>query len=150
MGNAGDTGFPVIGLVVVAHGRLAPELVATAEQIVGALEQITTCSVEPGLGPDALREQIREAVKRVDTGDGVLVMADLFGGSPCTQSMALCNQPKLEVLTGVNLPMLLKASSLRNTESSVNVLAVTLVAHAQRNITLASAMLRDATRAAAH
>src|SRR3954470_10203326 len=74
----------MIGLVVAAHGRLAQELVDTGAQIVGPLPQVTACSVPPSSGADELREMLREAITRVDTGDGVLVLADLFGGSPCT------------------------------------------------------------------
>jgi PTS system mannose-specific IIA component len=145
-----DTGLLVIGIVVVTHGRLAQEMVSTAEQIVGPLAQVTACSVEPGTSAEVLRERISEAIARVDQNDGVLVMADLFGGSPCTQSMALCQKANLEVLSGVNLPMLIKASSLRLEGHAVNALAQALVQYGQRNITLASAMLRDALRASAH
>ncbi|MBK7857159.1 MAG: PTS sugar transporter subunit IIA [Archangiaceae bacterium] len=140
----------MIGLVVATHGRLGHELLATTEQIVGPLACVTACSVEPGASADELRDRIREAVARVDQGDGVLVLADLAGGSPCTQSMALCSKQNLEVVSGVNLPMVIKASSLRNEGHSVNALAQALVQYGQRNITLASALLRDALRAQAH
>jgi mannose PTS system EIIA component len=140
----------MIGLVVATHGRLAQELLATAEQIIGPLPQTTSCSVEPGTGADELQKRLHEAIGRVDQGDGVLVLADLFGGSPCTQSMALCQKANLEVVSGVNLPMVIKASSLRHEGHSVNALAQALVQYGQRNITLASALLRDALRAAAH
>ena len=86
----------------------------------------------------------------MDTGDGVLVLADLFGGSPCQQSVALCQQKNLEVITGFNLPMLIKAGTLRNEGHSVSQLAQALVQYGQRNITLASALMRDAMRASAH
>jgi mannose PTS system EIIA component len=140
----------MIGVVVAAHGRLAQELVTTGEQIVGPLSQVTACSVEPGAGADELKDRLGEAIRRVDQGDGVLVLADLFGGSPCTQSLALCAKSNLEVVTGVNLPMLIKASSLRLEGHSVNDLAQALVQYGQRNITLASALAREALRAATH
>lgn len=145
-----DTGSLVIGIVVATHGHLAQEMLSTAEQIVGQLQQVTACSVEPGASADDLRDRISEAIRRVDQGDGVLVMADLFGGSPCTQSVALCQKANLEVVTGVNLPMVIKASSLRLEGHTVNALAQALVQYGQRNITLASALLRDALRASAH
>ena len=125
-------------------------MLATAEQIIGPLAQFTSCSVEAGSSADELRDRILEAVRRVDHGDGVLVLADLFGGSPCTQSMALCNKANLEVITGVNLPMVIKASSLRQEGHSVNALAQALVQYGQRNITHASALVRDVLRAQAH
>ncbi len=80
----------------------------------------------------------------------MVVLTDLFGGSPCTQSVALCNKANLEVLTGVNLPMLIKASTLRAEGHSATELAQLLVQYGQRNITLASTLMRDAMRAAAH
>ena len=133
----------MVGLVIAAHGHLAAELVSTAEQIVGHLSGVMTCSVEPGASPDEIRTSIKLAVKSVDDGAGVLVMADLLGGSPCTQSMSLCGKAMLEVVTGVNLPMLIKANSMRREGMSVKALAEALVAYGQRNIALASAMLRD-------
>ena len=137
----------MIGIVVATHGRLGHELLATAEQIVGPLQQVTPCSVEPGCSADELRDRLREAIARVDQGDGVIVLADLAGGSPCTQSMALCKKANLEVISGVNLPIVIKASSLRLEGLAVNALAVALVEYGQRNITLASALLRDALTA---
>ena len=71
----------MVGLVVASHGRLADELVHTAEQIVGTLPAVATCSIEPGTSVEDLRAQMRQAIARVDEGEGVIVMADLFGGS---------------------------------------------------------------------
>ena len=146
----GDTGSFVIGIVVATHGRLAQELLSTAEQIIGTINQVTACTVAPGSSADSLRETLHEAITRVDQGDGVLVLADLFGGSPCQQSIALCNKSNLEVVTGVNLPMVIKASSLRGEGHAVAALAQQLVQYGQRNITHASALVRDALRAQAH
>lgn len=140
----------MIGVVVATHGRLAQEMLATAEQIIGPLTQVIGCTVEPGASGDMLRERIREAVRQVDTGEGTLVLADLFGGSPCQQSVALCNTANLEVVTGVNLPMVIKASSLRAEGHSLAALAQALVQYGQRNITHASALVRDAARERAH
>lgn len=135
----------MVGLVVATHGRLADELVATAEQIVGKLESVATCSIEPGASCEDLREKLRAAVSQVDQGDGVLVLADLFGGTPCKESLMLCREAKLEVLAGVNLPILLKASTLRHDRSmSLEQMGEQLTSYGQRNITLASALLRDA------
>jgi PTS system mannose-specific IIA component len=134
----------MVGLVVASHGRLADELVATAEQIVGTLPAIATCSIEPGASPEAIREQLHTAVDSVDSGEGVIVLADLFGGTPCKESLMLCADRALEVVAGVNLPMLLKASSLREEVLPLPELAQALATHAQRNITCASALLRNA------
>lgn len=131
----------MVGLVVAAHGRLADELVATASQIVGPLKKIATLSVDPSASPDEIRASMKSAVTSVDDGDGVLVFADLIGGSPCTQSLSLCKQARIEVVTGVNLPMLLKADSLR-AELPLNELAHTLATYGQKNICCASDLLR--------
>jgi PTS system mannose-specific IIA component len=133
----------MVGLVIAAHGHLAEELVATAEQIVGKLVLTTTCSIEPGTAPEAIREQMRRAVAAVDAGDGVLVLADLFGGTPCNQGLTLTRERPLEVLTGVNLPMVLKANSLRVESLSLPELASALTRYGQKNITCASALLRE-------
>lgn len=133
----------MIGIVIAAHGHLAQELASTAVQIVGELPHVSTCSVEPGLSVEGLRARISEAVKSVDGGDGVLVLADLLGGSPCTQSLMLCRDKKVEVLTGVNLPMLLKANSLRLALPQLHELATALTQYGQRNITLASDVVRS-------
>jgi mannose PTS system EIIA component len=137
----------MIGLVVAAHGRLAEELVATAEQIVGPIAGVKTVGIEPGSTPDAIRQKMREAVHDLDAGEGVLVLADLFGGTPCKESLMLVNKEHLEVLAGVNLPMLLKAASLRKENLPLPELARTLAAYTQKNITCASELLRTASAA---
>ena len=133
----------MVGLVIAAHGHLAEELVATAEQIVGTLTLTATCSIEPGASPEVIREQMRRAVSAVDTGDRVLVLADLFGGTPCNQGLTLTREHRLEVLTGVNLPMVLKANSLRAEALTLPELATALTRYGQKNITCASALLRE-------
>lgn len=137
----------MVGLVVASHGRLADELVATARQIVGELDNVATLSVEPCSSPEEIRARVKEAVRSVDRGQGVLVFADLIGGSPCTQSLSLCQQARIEVVTGVNLPMLLKANSLRG-ELDLRDLAHQLTHYGQKNITCASDLLRARSSAA--
>lgn len=137
----------MVGLVVASHGRLADELVATARQIVGEVPHVATLSVEPGCSPEDIRARVKEAVRSVDDGDGVLVFADLIGGTPCTQTLSLCNQARLEVVTGVNLPMLLKANSLRH-QLPLRDLATQLAEYGQKNIACASELLRARAPAA--
>jgi mannose PTS system EIIA component len=131
----------MIGLVIASHGQLGAELVSTAKQIVGELPQVASCSVDPGTAPDELKLKLREAMHSVDQGQGVIVFADLIGGSPCNQSLSLCQQARIEVITGVNLPMLLKANTLRQT-TELHELALQLTQYGQRNITCATEMLR--------
>ena len=136
----------MVGLVVATHGRLAEEMVLTAEQIVGKLPSVATCSITPGTSPEDVRAQMRKAVTGVDEGEGVIVLADLFGGTPCKESLMMCQSGRnVEVLAGVNLPMLLKANSLRAEAMPLPDLAAALAAYGQRNITCASALLRDMT-----
>lgn len=134
----------MVGLVVATHGRLADELVATAEQIVGKLSAVATVSIEPGAAPEAIRTKMRNVVHALDSGEGVIVLADLFGGTPCKESLMLCGREHLEVLAGVNLPMLLKASSLRSEQMDLHDMATTLATYGQKNITCASDLLRAA------
>ncbi len=107
----------MVGIVIAAHGHLASELIATAELIIGEFTSVTSCNLSPALSPQAIEDELQQAIARVDQGEGVLVLADLMGGTPCTRSMALCRKAQLEVVTGVNLPMVLKAHSLRQTRS---------------------------------
>ncbi len=79
----------MVGLVVATHGRLADELVSTAEQIVGKLESAATCSIDPGMSPEEIQNCISRAISSVDSGQGVIVFADLFGGTPCNLSLTL-------------------------------------------------------------
>jgi PTS system mannose-specific IIA component len=116
----------MIGIVIAGHGHLASELIATAELIVGPLPAVLSCNISPSLSPREMEEQLRLAILEVDQGQGVLVLADLIGGTPCTRSMALCRKAHLEVVTGVNLPMVLKAHSLR-TSRPLRELAAALV-----------------------
>lgn len=137
----------MVGLVVASHGRLADELVATARQIVGDVPCVATLSVEPGCSPEDIRARVKDAVKSVDQGDGVLVFADLIGGTPCTQSLSLCQSARIEVVTGVNLPMLLKANSLRD-QVPLRDLAHQLAVYGQKNIACASELMRARAPAA--
>lgn len=134
----------MIGIVVATHGRLAEALVTTAQEIVGPLAQVTTAAVEPGASPADIRKWIAEAVDKVESPEGVLVLADLLGGSPCNESLSLCKDHRVEVLTGVNLPMLIKANSMRLSAPSLTELATALALYAQKNITCASSLFRPA------
>jgi PTS system mannose-specific IIA component len=140
----------MVGLVIATHGRLAEELVSTAEGIIGRIAAVAASHVEPSASAEEIHDHILEAVKKVDQGDGVLILADLLGGSPCAQSLPLCAQRQVEVVTGVNLPMLLKANSLRLTVQSLTQLANDLAQYGQKNITRASAVVRDAQSSPAH
>ena len=103
----------MIGMVLVTHGGLARELVAALEHVVGQQGQIESVMIGPDDDMERRRHDIIEAVKRVDTGDGVAILTDMFGGTPSNLSISVMNRPKVEVLAGINLPMLVKLAKVR-------------------------------------
>ncbi|RMF73738.1 MAG: PTS sugar transporter subunit IIA [Alphaproteobacteria bacterium] len=103
----------MIGLVLVSHGRLAQELLAAMEHVVGPQEQVRVVSIGPDDDMEQRRQEILEAVEAVDEGDGVIVLTDMFGGTPSNLAISLLGRPRLEVIAGINLPMLIKLASTR-------------------------------------
>jgi mannose PTS system EIIA component len=103
----------MIGIVLVTHGRLAVEFRAALEHVVGPQDQIESVTIGPDDDVERRRRDIIEAVKQVDTGDGVVILTDMFGGTPSNLSISVMNQPRVEVLAGINLPMLVKLAKVR-------------------------------------
>ena len=101
----------MIGVVVVTHGQLATELVNAAEAIVGDMPAFAAVSIGWHEDTEDARHEIEQAVVRVDRGSGVLILTDMFGGTPSNLAMTFLVQGKLEVITGVNLPMLIKLAN---------------------------------------
>ncbi len=135
----------MVGLVVATHGRLGEELVRTAEGIVGPLVQARPLSISAASSMEAAREELRAAIRAVDDGDGVLVLTDMLGGTPANLALTFLDE-KIEVLTGVNLPMLLKLASCRSENSALAATAQMVTGYGQKNITLASELLRTRAR----
>ena len=108
----------MIGVVVVTHGQLATELVNAAEMIVGDLPRFTAVSIGWHDDVNDAREDIEQAIARVrgDSGDGVLLLTDMFGGTPSNIGMTFLEKDRVEVITGVNLPMVIKLAGLRETK----------------------------------
>ena len=131
----------MIGIVVVTHGQLATELLHAAETIVGELPRFAAVSI--GWHEDAsdAREEIAQAVARVQQGDGVLVLTDMFGGTPSNLAMSFLGGDHVEVVTGVNLPMLIKLAGLRTQASLVDA-AREIREHGRNAIWVASDLLR--------
>jgi len=111
----------VIGVVVVTHGQLATELLNAAEAIVGDLPRFAAVSIGWHDDMDDAREEIRQAIARLQDEGGVLLLTDMFGGTPTNLGLSFVEPDRVEVVTGVNLPMLIKLTSLR---SSQDLLAV--------------------------
>ena len=130
----------MVGLLVITHQRLAEEFIATAELIVGKIENCVGLSLNPHLPVDDLRKQIDEAMDRVNDGDGVIVLTDMFGGTPSNLSLSFLNQEGIEVVTGVNLPMILRLAQSRQ-DHKVDELARVIKDYGRRSISLASEIL---------
>jgi len=103
----------MIGMVLVTHGKLAIEFLAALEHVVGRQNQIETVTIGPEDDMDARRMEIIEAVQGVDTGDGVVILTDMFGGTPSNLAISVMGTGRTEVVAGINLPMLIKLASVR-------------------------------------
>ena len=105
----------MIGGLIVTHGRLAYELLHAAETIEGAIEGVEAVPLEWNEPVEVSREKIREALGRSDGGGGVIIFTDMFGGTPSNISLSFLEKHRVEIVTGVNLPMIIKFASLKNT-----------------------------------
>lgn len=133
----------MIGIVIVTHGRLAAEFIAALEHVVGPQRDIAAICIGPDDDMEQRRQDILQAVKAVDTGDGVVLLTDMFGGTPSNLAISVMDRPKIEVIAGINLPMLIKLASLRSTETLAD--AVRGAQEAGRKyINVASQLLADA------
>jgi PTS system mannose-specific IIA component len=131
----------MVGIVIVTHLRLGEELLAVAELIVGKLKQFEAVSINPTEEVEEMREKISAAIRKVDGGKGVLILTDMFGGTPSNISLSFLEEWKIEVITGVNLPMLLKLSTYEGEEDLAE-LAEFIKTYGQKNINLASEILK--------
>jgi PTS system mannose-specific IIA component len=113
----------MIGLVLVTHGRLAAELIATLEHIVGPQSAVKAVCIGPDDDMEQRRREILERVAEVDAGDGVVLLTDMFGGTPSNLAISIMDKAKVEVIAGVNLPMLIKLAKVRANESLTQAVA---------------------------
>jgi PTS system mannose-specific IIA component len=107
----------MIGLVLVTHGRLAEEFVAAMEHVVGPQRQVQAISIGPEDDMEQRRKDILDAVASVDSGKGVVLLTDMFGGTPSNLAISIMDKAKVEVIAGINLPMLIKLASVRISSS---------------------------------
>ena len=130
----------MIGLILVTHGRLAEEFVHAMEHVVGRQEAVATVCIGPNDDMEARRDEIADALRAVDSGAGVIILTDLFGGTPSNLAISLMEAGKSEVIAGINLPMLIRLAKAR---SSMDLKSATVAAReAGRNyITIASEFL---------
>jgi PTS system mannose-specific IIA component len=130
----------MVGVLIITHGNLGNELINATELIRGDLKNILAISVDAGKGVENLTKEIASAIKKVDSGKGVLILTDLFGGTPSNISLSFLKEQKVEVVTGVNLPMMLKMSE-RGEEKNLGEFAAHIRDYGKKNIYLASEIL---------
>lgn len=132
----------MIGMVLVTHGRLAAEFIAALEHVVGKQERVAAVCIGPDDDMEQRRRDILDSIAAVDGGKGVVLLTDMFGGTPSNLAISVLDRANVEVIAGVNLPMLIKLASLRGEETLAN--AVSAAQEAGRKyINVASQLLAD-------
>jgi PTS system mannose-specific IIA component len=136
-----DDGGPMIGIMVIAHFNLAQEMAAAVELIVGKQQQFEAVGIFPDEDIEKIRGKIIQALKMTDSGDGVLILTDMFGGTPSNISLSFLEDGRIELVSGVNLPMLIKLTSCREGKT-LDELARFITEYGQKNIYLAQDVLK--------
>ncbi len=132
----------MVGVIIVTHCRLGEELIAAAQLVIGEeLKQFQSVSILPQEGSEEIREKIIAAIRKVEGGEGILILTDMYGGTPSNISLSFLEEKKIEVITGVNLPMLLKLATYPN-NMDLESLAAFITDYGQKNINLASEVLK--------
>jgi PTS system mannose-specific IIA component len=136
----------MIGIVIVTHSGLGDALIEAAESILEIpLEATTAVSVDLKHSAEKLRKKIGDGMKAVDEGDGVIILTDMFGGTPSNLSLSFLEEGRIDVLTGVNLPVLIRAAKMRK-DSNLSELAQSVEAYGKKSISLASGVLKGNKR----
>ncbi len=130
----------MIGMVLVTHGHLATEFRAALEHVVGPQKQIETITIGPEDDMEQRRKDIMAAVQHVDTGGGVVVLTDMFGGTPSNLAISVMEGPRVDVVAGINLPMLIKLASVRE-EASLEQAVIQAQDAGRKYISVASRIL---------
>jgi mannose PTS system EIIA component len=130
----------MIGVVVVAHGIIGCEMVAAVRRIIPDIKHITGLSVESDDPPDSIRQSVSESIERVNDGDGVLILTDMFGGTPSNICLSFLEPQRIEVISGFNLPMLIKLANLKPKDDFSSTTKF-IQEYGQRNIVIASDVL---------
>ncbi len=136
----------MIGIVVVTHANLGDSLIETVNFILGEKqEKIVSISIDIQQNPEHLRKKIKQGIAKVLCDNGVIILTDMFGGTPSNLSYSFLEEGSVEVISGVNLPILLKAATARQ-KMDMETLTATLVEHGKRSISLASGILKGTGR----
>ena len=133
------------GIVIVTHYRLGEEFLQALRLIVPDAPEFHSVSIEPTMTVEEMRSRIPDALKAADRGHGILVLTDMFGGTPSTIALSFLDEHRVEVVTGLNLPMLIKLATLGE-DKPLDELAVFIKSYGQRNISVASELLPDEER----
>jgi len=130
----------MVGILVVSHGRLAEALISSVQFLVGNLKRVKGISIWPRDRKEEVKDRIQKGIGEVDDGDGVVILTDVLGGTPTNLSLSFLEDEKVEVVTGVNIPMLLTLSSYRK-ERSLRDLGKLVKKSGRRSIILANEIL---------
>ena len=135
------------GFLLVTHANFGKVVTETTEYILGKkMENTFPVSVEADEAPESLRKKIEQGIKKVKTDNGVIIFTDMFGGTPSNLSYSFLEEGKVEVVSGLNLPILMKAVSLRDKSEDLETMASLLVEHGKKSISLASGILKGTKR----
>jgi mannose PTS system EIIA component len=130
----------MIGIVIVSHGNIGCEMVAATSRIIPEIRHMCGVSVESNDPPESIRQQIADAIRTVDAGDGVLILTDMFGGTPSNVCLSFLAPSTIEVVSGFNLPMLIKLANLKPDADFQETIHF-IQQYGQRNIVIASEVL---------
>lgn len=132
----------MIGVVICCHGKMGDGMRDAAEMIVGSQTQVEVVSVNPGIGGNEVLQKLTTAIKKVDNKEGILLFTDLFGGTPTNIACALLGEARIEVVTGFNLPLLIKVLTSRKDATDLRELANIASDYGRRHISVAGDLLR--------
>lgn len=136
----------MIGILIVTHANLGEALVDTLEFILGSRpEHLATVSIDIKEDPEALRKKIKKGIKTVNRDKGVIIFTDMFGGTPSNLSYSFLEEGRIEVITGINLPILMKVINIRG-KMDITQTAAALIEHGKKSISLASGILKGSRR----
>lgn len=135
------------GFLLVTHANFGKVVVETTEFILNKeIENTFPVSIETDEPPESLRKKIEQGIKKVKTDNGVIIFTDMFGGTPSNLSYSFLDEGKVEVISGLNLPILMKAVALRDKSEDLETMASLLVEHGKKSISLASGILKGTKR----
>lgn len=133
----------MVGILIVTHRHLAEALLAAADLISGRMEKVVAVSLDPEASAEEARQQIADGLGQLNGTDGILILTDMFGGTPSNLSLSFLKKGEIEVVTGVNLPMLIKVNHLRHGKTKdLREMALILQNAGQQGITVASELLQ--------